>query len=487
MSDDSSLILGIDLGTSAVKVVALAADGALVGESEASFSTLSALPLQAEQAPSDWIDALVRAMAVMHSSAGETLEPNWRERVAAIGLTGQLPTLVCLGETTPIAPAITWNDGRADEWVASRLDARQRAAMYSRTGMPIDGRYLAPMLRYHFGDRMHEVRTLLSAKDYLLWTLTDQRFTEPSTAAGYGLYDLRTGAFSEELANFWQVPTGLLPPLQQSNSLAGPLSAGGAALLGLQSGVPVSTGAADSVCTAYTLAGLNERIVAIGCGSSTVIVGASATLRLDPQARYLLTPHVVAGWYGREMDLLATGTGHRWLSGLLGWREEELDVRAADSVPGARGLLFPPYLAGGEQGALWNPQLSGAILGLTLRHTAADVARAFLEGVFFETRRCIEVLAENTPVDLVRVSGALVRFPTSLQMLADILGRSVEVSLERSAAAVGAAWLARPLTGEEPCERRRKSEGRAIRPAPTSARIYQQIYPRYLERAQACA
>jgi xylulokinase len=486
MSEDSSLILGIDLGTSAVKVVALAADGALVGESEASFSTLSALPLQAEQAPSDWIDALVAAMAAMHSSVEGTLQPDWRQRIAAIGLTGQLPTLVCLGETTPIAPAIIWNDGRADEWVASRVDARQRAAMYSRTGMPIDGRYLAPMLRYHFSDRMHEMRTLLSAKDYLLWTLTGQRCTEPSTAAGYGLYDLRTGAFSEELANFWQVPTVLLPPLKPSNSLAGPLSAAGAALLGLQSGVPVSTGAADSVCTAYTLAGLDERIVAIGCGSSTVIVGASAALRLDPQARYLLTPHVVAGWYGREMDLLATGTGHRWLSMLLGWREEELDVRAADSVPGARGLLFPPYLAGGEQGALWDPHLSGAILGLTLRHTAADVARAFLEGVFFEIRRCIEVLAENTPVDSVRVSGALVRFPTSLQMLADILGRSVEVAIERSAAAVGAAWLARPLTGEQPCERRRKSEGRAIRPAPTSARIYQQIYPRYLERAQAC-
>src|SRR6202022_2506716 len=193
----------------------------------------------------------------------------------------------------------------------------------------------------------------------------------------------------------------LLPRIQGANTLAGPLTHAGAALLGLHEGIPVSTGAADSVCASFAMAGLDERVVSISFGSSAVVIGASAAARLDAAARYLPTPHVNDDWYGREMDLLASGTGYRWLSDLLMWNDGDIDRYAAHSVPGANGLCFPPYLAGGEQGALWNPRLQGALIGLSVRHSRADIARAFLEGVFFEVRRCVEVLAETTPIESV--------------------------------------------------------------------------------------
>ena len=117
---------------------------------------------------------------------------------------------------------------------------------------------------------------------------------------------------------------------------------------------------------------------------------------LDGAARYLLSPHVSAGWYAREMDLLATGTGYAWLSRLLGWSAGAVDERAAASAPGAHGVTFAPHLAGGEQGALWDASLRGSVHGLTLQHGAGDLARAFLEGVCFEIRRCVEVLAETS-------------------------------------------------------------------------------------------
>ncbi len=482
------ITIGIDLGTSSIKVVALK-NGAPVGEAFAPFPTLSELPHQAEQEPQDWLHSTARAMHALNSELSLVQGPRWTEQVAAIGLTGQLPTLVCLSDHGPIAPAITWRDGRADAWGTQKVGSRK--AMYAATGMPIDARYLAPMFEFHFAKRRNEVRCILSAKDYLLSCLTGLEITEPSTAAGFGVYDLHTGTFSEQLCKFWDLPTVLLPSIRPANSLAGPLNANGAKLLGLPTNIPVSTGAADSVSAAYALAGLDEHIVSISFGSSTVIVGACPEIKLDSSARYLVTPHVTDRWYGREMDLLATGTGYQWLSKLFGWNDHQIDSHAAQSVPGAKGLVFPPYLAGGEQGALWNPKLTGALFGLTLHHTHSDIARAYMEGVFFEIRRCIEVLAESGKIDLIKATGNLTAYPSSLQMLADILQRPVSASTNRSPAAIGAALLAHTLIAHSTASTHAPAAASAgssasIEPNPASADLYAKLYQRYLERSALC-
>jgi xylulokinase len=490
MSESSAaapITLGIDLGTSAVKIVALGADARPLAEGAADFETQQGLFAQAEQRPADWLNAMQTAMRALDAAVTLKQDVGWVDRVAAIGLTGQLPTLVCLSDKGPVAPAITWKDGRADEWAAGRVDNARRTDMYSRTGMPIDGRYLAPMLQFHFTHRLEHIQCILSAKDYLLSELTGLRLSEPSTAAGYGLYDLRQQRFSDELSEFWQVPRRMLPAIRPANALAGPLTTAAAAKLGLRASIPVSMGAADSVCAAYAMSGLDERVVSLSFGSSAVIIGASAERRFDHAARYLVTPHVSESWYGREMDLLATGTGYRWLSELLGWADGDIDRAAALSAPGAHGLVFPPYLAGGEQGALWNPRLQGAVFGLTVRHSRNDIARAYLEGVFYEIKRCIEVLAETSPVESVRVSGNIVRSPSSLQLLADILWRPVGSFLEKSPAAIGAALLARPLCGlavsEAPSARNSPAPTAPHRP---TAELYAKLYPAYLARAATC-
>lgn len=481
------LTLGIDLGTSAVKVVALSRAGLAVGEAAAAFPTLCTHLHQAEQNPADWLQALETAMRALDTDVTRREGAAWSTRIAAVGLTGQLPTLVCLGADGPVAPAITWRDGRADAWAAARVDAATRLAMYARTGMPLDSRYLAPMVQYHWAERAADLRRILSAKDYLLSVLTGLEMTEPSTAAGYGIYDLKERRFSADLAEFWQIPTRLLPALRPSNSTAGPLGPAGAALLGLSAGTPVSTGAADSVCAAYAMAGLDERAVSISFGSSAVIIGAAATARFDPAARFLLTPHVIDGWYGREMDLLATGTGYRWLSELFGWPDGHIDVEAARSTPGAQGLYFAPYLSGGEQGALWNPRLYGGLLGLSLRHSRADIARAYVEGVCFELRRCVELLAETIPVESVNVSGNLAASTTGRQLLADVLGLPVQAIADRSPAATGAALLARTLDAPgapQPAAPRLATP--PVDPDAATARLYTELYRGYLHRAALC-
>ncbi len=438
------LRLGLDLGTSSVKAVALDATGRSVASGTSSYPTVSDLPGQAEQDPADWLTAAGLAVAEAGRGLAAAFGPGWRQAIAGIGLTGQLPTLVRLGHSGPIGPAIAWCDSRADTWAASRINPNLRARLYQATGMPIDGRYLAPMYQFHrrqeANDRAQDgVTSVLSAKDYLCFALTGRRITDPSTAAGYGTFALATGDWDTELCAVWGLDPALLPEIGAATAIAGPLHAAGARLLGLPAGIPVATGAADSASGALAMCGLAHDSAAIVMGSSTIIFAASSAPGLDPKARYLLTPHAVAGWYGREMDLLATGTGFGWLGHLLGRSGHDLEQAALSAAVGAGGVSFAPYLAGGEQGALWNPHLSGVIHGLNLSHGAAQIARAYFEGIFFEIRRCLDVLEETTPMARVVLAGHAVANPGLVALLADVLHRPVQAYIHTMPSAIGAA------------------------------------------------
>lgn len=472
------LTLGLDLGTSAVKALLLDAAGEVLAVGTGPFPTVTREPGQAEQDPREWLAAAATAVAALDVTLGGAV-PRWQGRVAAIGLAGQLPTLVCLRGDQPLGPAITWKDSRADAWASRAINGAERRLLYERTGMPIDGRYLGPMFHCHWSERVRDVDGVLSAKDFLAFALTGRRVTDPSTAAGYACFDLATGAFSAELCDRWGIPLPLLPAVLPSSDAAGTLTAAGAALLGLPRGTPVAVGAADSVASAYAMANLVVGTVCVTMGSSTIILDAIRERRLDPSIRYLLTPHVEAGWYGREMDLLATGTGYAWLSALFGWADGVLDAEALRSPPGAHGVSFTPYLGGGEQGALWNPALRASIRGLGLAHSAKDIARAFLEGVNFEIRRCLDVLAESASIRRVIVSGHTVGRPGYLQMLADVLAVPVEACALPSTAALGAALGARSLAGLADAAPVRRAVTATATPGASTA-AYQQLYVDYL-------
>ena len=480
------LALGLDLGTSAFKAVLLSLQGEVLACGESPVITLAMAPGVAEQDPSQWLAAAGAALAQL-AKAADASEPQWRGRVAAVGIAGQLPTLVVLGEQgAALGPAITWKDARADATAAAVIGARRRA-LYESTGMPLDGRYLAPMFHHHWRGRHSQARSLLSAKDYLCFGLTGARVTDPSTAAGYGLFDLEAGEFSEEWCALWGVPRELLPEVRPAHSIAGSLHAAGAAVLGLRPGIPVTVGAADSVSSAFAMAPLtNTRRACVAMGSSTVILDAVRARRTDPAMRYLLSPHVEAHWYAREMDLLATGTGHRWLSELLGLGLGELERHAAQSPQGARGVTFAPYLAGGEQGALWNPNLRGALQGLTLHTERSDLARAFMEGVGFEIRRCIEVLAESNAVVEVVLAGHAAQAPFALQMLADILARPVQPFPPLSPAALGAALGALRAINPHARVRLQQAWPKAVSPGADRG-DYESRFAEYLEVSARCA
>jgi xylulokinase len=363
--------------------------------------------------------------------------------VRGIGLAGQVPSLVAVGAKGPLGPAITWMDARADAYVARRLDRRARRALYRTTGMPVDGRYVGPMYAVHYGTAGRRPGQVLSAKDYLYLWLTGEAYTDPSTAAGFAAYRLRPAGWADDLLALWGLSPEQVPAVVAPGDAPAGLRPQRAKAWGIAPGVPVHVGAADSVAAVAGAGGAGPGRLTIVPGSSTVVLASVRRPRLDRTARYLVTPHALDGWYGLEMDLLATGSAVAWLASLVGRDEDELVAQAAAVPAGARGLRFAPYLAGGEQGAIWRDDVAGVVDGLRLDHRPPELMRALLEGVAFEVRRCAEVLGQAGvgAGEVVVAGGTPGTAPMVEIILADVLGRPVRRVAVESAAAVGAALL----------------------------------------------
>jgi sugar (pentulose or hexulose) kinase len=473
--------VGLDLGSSSLKGVALAADGTILARAQASYPTARPEHGRAEQDPHDWIAATV---AVVTELAAAVPSERWE----AIGLAGMVPTLVLAdAEGEPIGPAITWQDDRAQaEGDAFRAE-HGADPLYARTGQWVDGRYLLPMFRWvrrAEPDRAGRTVRLLGAKDHLFGWLTGEVATDPSTATGFGCFDLGTRVWASELAG---AEVSLLPEVRPSTSTA-PLAAGAARELGLREGMPVCLGAADSVAGALGLGVREPGDCAYLAGTSTVVLGVSERLVTDPAHRFLVTPLALGESWGLEMDLVSTGSAIAWAATLLGLGGEEAEVLelAVRSEPGARGLVFLPYLGHGEQGALWDPDLRGAIVGLSLVHGREDVARALVEGVVLESRRCVEVLdaAGVAPAEIRAAGGAFASglFP---ELLAGATARPVLLPEDGAASARGAALLAAAAVGDAEVPALAASAALArVDPDPAVAPLWADLWERH-ERARA--
>jgi sugar (pentulose or hexulose) kinase len=452
--------IGVDLGTSGVKVIARDETGTVLARARHGYPTARPEPEAAEQSPRDWLSAIDAALTELAA----TVEPsNW----SAVGLSGMLPTLVSLDESLrPVGPALTWEDGRADPEGERLVADRGDSTIYRLTGQRLDGRYLLPMhARRSTDPRFAAAQWAISAKDYLFLHFTGELCTDPSTASGFGAYDLASRQWITDLVE--RAGSPLLPAVAPS-SYTTPLLSAVASRWGCRSGIPIVLGAADSVLggAALELHTGEAGGVAYVAGTSTAIIGASTTAQLDPEGRYLVTPLVGDG-YGLEMDLLATGSAMAWLAELFG-----LDGGAASlselaaSAEVSRAPLVLPYLSPGEQGALWDPSLPAAIIGLTLGTSRAELARGLLAGIVLESKRCIDVLAEQRvgtegPLLISGSGGTSARFR---QDLADATGLEVRFDpSETDHSALGAAQLAgRAALGWNPAPVRATS-GRSTR------------------------
>lgn len=443
MTGDGAVFVGLDLGTSGLKAVALDRDGAVLARASVGYPTAHPEPGAHEQDPHRWSAAVAQAVADLSEQlpAGAS--------VRAVGLSAMIPTMVAAdGQVDPVAAALTWQDARAEDLGQRLRETVGQDEVYRTTGQWLDGRYLLPM---YLGLLARDpatppVRHLLGAKDWLLAWLTGQIATDPSTATGVGAYRLADGRWHQGLLDAAaDLAGGPLPQLPQvvPSETAFPLRAQAAQALGLPAGLPVCVGGADSVVGALGL-GAGRGDVAYIAGTSTAIIGLADSWQPDPGHRYIGTPLAGIDGFGLEMDLLSTGSAIRWLTGLLRLRDEAELMQLAGEVPLEEAPTVLPYLAPGEQGALWDPDLRGTIAGLTLASGPGQLARGLLTGLVLESRRCLDALGEVGVGGPVLVAGGSSRDPQFRADLADACGRPVHTPAEGGTdySASGAARLA---------------------------------------------
>ncbi|MGV8885369.1 MAG: xylulokinase [Microbacteriaceae bacterium] len=440
--------LGIDLGTSSVKVVLLDNNARQLAVAQESYPVNRAEPLWAEQDPILWWTATSAAIAAVLASGTYT--------VVSVGLAGQMHGLVLLdADGVPLRPAITWSDSRADAQVAIWHDAIDPQRVEQITGFPVALGMLGVSLtwvRDHEPALYAQARTALSPKDYVRYRLTGRLNLEPTDAGGSILYDIRAGVLSTEILDAVGLRADLFPAVIPTLSIAGEVTQDAARATGLTAGTPVAAGGSDQSMAALAL-GLDDPTRAAVAISSGGTVFTRTDGPLDHSLGLHVMPDAVAGQWLAMGVLLSTGLGVSWLvERMMGAsptpeRITALMKSAERVAPGSEGLLFSPNL-NGIRTPVVDSTMRGSIVGLGIDHGIEHVARAMVEGVCIALSSSLASMNDaQQPVRELVISGGLARFTVWRQTLSDVTGLPVSVSSDLEHSAIGAAYGASIAVG----------------------------------------
>jgi len=441
MAGDGPLLLGIDVGTSAVKVMALTPAGETHGSAQEPCPPESPQPGWLEIPPERWWEAVKGAVARLFASEADS-----RARVQGVGLSGAFPTLVLFDDCLqPLRPAILYADQRSTEQAQALAEGIGTERFSQLTGNRLAaGNCTLTSLRWVVEQEprvFSRVAGFGYANSYLAVRLTGRLVLDEASAPLTGLYDLRRGKWSDELLAKAAVPETVLPALLPPTAAAGTLTPQAARDLGLPAGIPVAIGSGDTVTSALGAgAGPDEPFLTCGFTDSLVSVSGEPV----PVDGFVTTGGALPGQWLRIGARSATGAAVDWAAReMLGVDIPHFCRLASEAPAGARGVAFLPHLAG-ERTPLWDPQARGLFTGLTLGTSAAEVARAVLEGVALGDREMLELLARATgsKPSRVRAAGGGTYDPFLKQLRADVCGLPVLYLAVEETAALGAALLA---------------------------------------------
>jgi xylulokinase len=418
-------LVGIDVGTTGVKALAISPTGDVLARAEVGYPLSTPQPGWSEQDPDDWARAAGDALGQLG------VEP------AGIGLSGQMHGLVCLDERERVLrPAILWNDQRTGEQCAE-IEARVgRERLVELTGNRALPGFTAPKLlwlREHEPDTYARIAHVLLPKDYVRLKLTGERAIDVADASGTLLLDVAGRRWSTEVLDALELDPAWLPTLLESPEVSGTTA----------DGVPVAAGAGDQAAGALGVGVDRPGPLSVVLGTSGVVFAALPGYAHDPEGRAHAFCHAVPGaWHAMGVMLSAAGS-LAWLQDVLAAPYDEL-LADAEAVPaGSEGALFAPYLAG-ERTPHADPNARGALVGLTLRHGRGAVVRSVLEGVAYGLRDSLELLGSlGMTADRGRISGGGARSALWTKIVASVL----DLPLERTAVEEGSAYGAALLGG----------------------------------------
>jgi xylulokinase len=447
MADDG--FIGIDVGTSSVKAVAVSITGKVLASADSPVRVTVPAPGWAEHQPEEWWEATAKSVRAVTDKLPDSTT------VKAISLSGQMHSLVALDASAQVVrPAILWSDVRTSAQCTAIRKIVGDDGLRGMCGNPALEGFTATKLlwmRDNEPENFRRINRFCLAKDFVRLRMTGELATEPSDAAGTLLMDVAKRRWSPKMCDLLNLDQSLLPPILESGGVAGTVTANAAELMGVPVGTPVAGGGADNACAAAGAGVVAAGTLLVSVGTSGTVVAPVSKPLVDPGMRIHSMAHVDPDvWYLMGVVLSAGAALAWWRNSVTDGSDspgfDELVLGAAKTNPGADGLTFLPYLTG-ERTPHADANARGVFCGLHAGHTRAHMTRAVMEGISFALRESLDLMKPlGVSTDHAAAVGGGARSSTWLQMLSDILGVPLRTVGPAEGAPLGAAMLAAVAT-----------------------------------------
>ncbi len=436
--------LGIDIGTGGTRALLIDEKGKLAHAFTAPHEEMMMeQPLWAEQRPENWWDAAQCAIKGVLAAAAIK-----GDQIAGIGLSGQMHGLTLLDSSDAvIRPALIWCDQRSQAQVDAINAKVGRENVVAAIANPVLTGFTLPKLmwvRDHEPANYARIKKLLLPKDYIRFQLTGEYASDVSDASGTALFDVVHRRWSNSLASALGIDRDILPYVHESPDISGRIHGQAAAATGLKVGTPVVGGAGDQAAGAVGSGIVEPGIVSCTIGTSGVVFAHTDKPVYDPDGRVHTFCHAVPGMWHVMGVTQGAGLSLKWFRSQVESNQsyDQLTLEASGAACGSQGLFWLPYLMG-ERTPHLDSSARAAWIGLTAKHTRADLVRSVIEGVSFSQKDCLDVIEEmGVPVRSVRLSGGGAQSAFWRQLLADVFAKPVSMLETQEGSAYGAALLA---------------------------------------------
>ena len=473
--------IGIDLGTSAVKLLLMDGDGAIQNVVSREYPISFPHPGWSEQNPEDWWAAVVDGIRTLTADCD-------RSQIAGIGCGGQMHGLVALDINDHVLrPAILWNDGRTAEETEYLNSVIGKENLSRYTANIAFAGFTAPKLLWmkkHEPELFERIHKIMLPKDYINYCLTGIHCTDVSDASGMLLLDVERKCWNPEMLGICGIQKDQLPRIFESYEIVGTLSPDAADALGLPVTVKVCAGAGDNAAAAVGTGTVGNGACNISLGTSGTIFISSENFGVDPHNALHSFAHA-DGHYHLMGCMLSAASCNKW------WSEDILNTAdfAAEQAPitdeklGRNHVFFLPYLMG-ERSPINDTDARGTFIGLTMDSTRADMTQAVLEGVAFAIRDSLEVArALGLDIKKSRICGGGAKSPLWRKIMANICGLELECIESEEGPGYGGAILAAVACGKyasvEEAAAKLVKVTEIVRPEPELTGRYEERYQRF--------
>ena len=436
--------IGVDLGTSAVKLIMMEKDGNIVSSVSKEYPLYFPNPGWSEQKPEDWKKAVMEGLKELVNGFDASL-------VAGISFGGQMHGLVVLDENdNVIRPAILWNDGRTQKETDYLNNVVTKEVLSAETANIAFAGFTAPKILWmkeNEPDNFAKIKKIMLPKDYIAYVLSGVFSTDYSDASGMLLLDVKNKKWSKKMCDICGIDESMLPKLYESYEVTGTVKADVAKELGFNDNVKVCAGAGDNAAAAIGTGVVGDGGCNISLGTSGTVFISSNKFGVDDNNALHSFCHADGNYHLMGCMLSAASCNKWWMDEIIKTKDYAKEQENINKL-GDNHVFFLPYLMG-ERSPHNNPDARGTFIGLTMDSSREDMTQAVLEGVAFALRDSVEVAKSlGIPLTKTRICGGGAKSPLWRKMITNILNMEVERITSEEGPGLGGAMLAAVGCGE---------------------------------------